>query len=60
MEHRPPDYKNPYPDDPGEHIRGDVHTAYEAGYSDAGDHILSLLKEKAPSSVVIDILECRK
>ncbi|KKM70535.1 hypothetical protein LCGC14_1439740 [marine sediment metagenome] len=33
---------------------------YEEGYSAAVEHILSLLKEKARSSVIIDILECKR
>ena len=36
---------------------------YEAGADAMGEHILSLLKEKAPSSVIIDILsgyECKR
>ena len=39
------------------------HFELEEGASAMGDHILSLLKEKAPSSVIIDILsgyECKR
>ena len=32
----------------------------EAGASAMGEHILSLLKDKAPSSVIIDILEGKR
>ena len=37
-----------------------VDTVYEEGASAMGEHILSLLKEKAKSSVIIDILEGRR
>ena len=74
MEYRPPDYKNPYQEHVDYEKSQDLSIiemsrvqfewkklgAYELGYSDAGEHILSLLKEKAPSSVIIDILEQRK
>ena len=60
MKYRPPDYENPYKDWIEDRDAFICNGAYELGYSDAGEHILSLLKEKAPSSVVVDILEMRK
>ncbi|KKL86716.1 hypothetical protein LCGC14_1941940 [marine sediment metagenome] len=72
MEYRPPFWENPYfdngevPNIPEEVIpslRTMLHRAWEGGASCMREHILSLLKEKAPSSVVIDILsgyECKR
>ena len=71
MEYRPECLKNPHTpmsnkpfiDLADSHFRGisdDKYWAWEAGASAMGEHILSLLKEKAPSSVIIDILECKR
>ena len=56
---RPPDWKNTYLRDITD--EGTVAwEAYESGASAMGEHILSLLKEKARASVIIDILEMRE
>ncbi len=56
---RPPDWVNDFRDNPFvTYVAPEL--AFEAGASAMGEHILSLLKEKARSSVIIDILECRK
>ncbi len=56
MEYRGKDWINPYlqQDDSGDFVNSRV---FEAGASAMGEHILSLLKEKARASVIIDILE---
>ncbi len=66
MEYRHKDFKNPYGDEwwttSCQH-QYNLGESFEAGYSYALEHILSLLEEKAPSSVVIDILsgyECKR
>ncbi len=58
MEYRPEDWNVPLEISPlGE---TGYHTidkfSYEAGADEMGEHILSLLKEKAPASSIIDIL----
>ncbi len=66
MEYRGTDWKNPYGESavykPGINsaVENAKYEAYEEGGSAMGEHILSLLKEKAPSSSIIDILEGRK
>ncbi len=75
MEYRPFGWKNPFtisilrekPNLEGTNTSTAGYTkkkipdpVFEAGASAMGEHILSLLKEKARSSVIIDILECRK
>ncbi len=67
MEYRGKDWNNPYPNrhytEVGElqwEIDQKQRSAYESGASAMGEHILSLLKEKAPSSVVVDILEGKR
>ncbi len=61
MEYRHERWKNPHPDysqltNEWPYNQHDLYDACEFGYSAAVEHILSLLKEKAPSSVIIDIL----
>ena len=75
MEYRPPDYKNPFiisvlrekPRQAGTITSSEGFTkhkipdpVYEAGWDTAVEHILSLLKDKARASVIIDILEGRR
>ncbi len=70
MEYRGKDWKNPYkgisawsPEKIGRSKQYLIDNVYEEGASAMGEHILSLLKEKAPSSVIIDILsgyECKR
>ena len=66
---RPPDWINPHI---RTHTSGEKdprkcpccfctrYRAYEAGADAMGEHILSLLKDKAPSSSIIDILEGKR
>ena len=40
------DEENPYPDDPREHMRGGVHTAFNAGTKAQLKKVVELLKSK--------------
>lgn len=64
MNYRPKDLENPYPNqhytEVGElqwEMDQKQRSAYEAGGDAMAEHILKLLKDKAPSSVIIDIME---